>query len=105
MPSRRSWRHKDPEGRGDFRGLPAATSSYYGRQPFFVWVLVVCDEKIKLLRDYQIATVGYSFAVSQFAHNHNPGAQGDLERLVEDTHKIAEAARSALRAHEIKYGC
>jgi hypothetical protein len=69
---------------------------------------VSCEEKNRLLREYETATVAFSAAVKELRRRMGTSPKEEYERLSETSNEArvkAEQARLALEQHIAAHGC
>jgi hypothetical protein len=81
--------------------VPSADSIFLGFP-------MTCDEKARLLRQYDNATLAFSNAVQELRRNNGTSPKGEYERLEQISHEArvkSEQTRLALEQHIAVHRC
>jgi hypothetical protein len=68
----------------------------------------LCDEKARLVKEYELATVAFSEAVSLLQRRMGTSAKKEyasLARAADETRVKSEKTRLALEQHIVSHGC
>jgi hypothetical protein len=69
---------------------------------------MVCEEKRRLLAEYEVATAGFSAAVTQLQRKMGTSLKAEYDRLQrasDEARMKSEQARLALEQHVVAHGC